>query len=65
MLINVLQAKKEYILNKNNLINTQKEKGKNVLVSFETAKNNSLKFKSSKIAKINLEYVEPKDIKLF
>ena len=64
MLINVLQTKKTYILTKYKLINTQKEKGKNI-VSFEAAKNNSLKFDSSQNCQIYLKNVEPKDIKLF
>ena len=65
MLINVLQTKKLYILTKNKLINIQNEKEKNILVSFEAAKNNPLKFDSSQNCQINLKNVEPQDIKLF
>ena len=43
MLISVLQAKKNYILASNKLIINQNEKGKNAPVSYESAKNNSLK----------------------
>ncbi len=65
MLVNVLQTKKYYILKSNNLINIQSQKGKNKVVSFESARNNSLKFESSQNCIINLKDIEPKDIKLF
>ena len=64
MLVNVLQTKKLYILTKNKLINTQNEKENNILVSFEAAKNNTLKFESSQNGHIYLKNVEPQDIKL-
>ena len=65
MLVNVLQTKKYYILKNNNLVNIQNQKGKTKVVSFESARNNSLKFESSQNCLINLKGIEPKDIKLF
>ena len=63
MLIKLLQTKKTYILKKNQLPNVLKEKGKKK--SFESIKNNILTFESSQNCLINLQDVQPTDIKLF
>ena len=63
MLIKLLQTKKNYILKKNQLPNVLKEKGKKK--SFESIKNNILTFESSQNCLINLQDVQPTDIKLF
>ena len=65
MLINVLEAKKEYIFRTSNLNLNKTEKGKLVPISFEAIRNNPLKFESSQNCQINLTDVQPKDIKLF
>ena len=63
MLIKVLQTKKKYILKNNQVVNVVKEKGKKK--SFQTIKNNILTFESSQNCLINLQDVQPTDIKLF
>jgi hypothetical protein len=63
MLIKLLQTKKTYIMKKNQLSNVLKEKGKKK--SFESIKNNILTFESSQNCLINLQDVQPTDIKLF
>ena len=65
MLINTLQVKKNYLLKTNGLLNTEVQKGKVNIVSFESVKNNPLSFESSQNCFINLKEIEPKNIKLF
>ena len=62
MLIKVLQPKKKYIL-QSNLVNTEKEKGKKK--TFQSIKNSILTFETSQNCPINLQDVQPTDIKLF
>ena len=63
MLIKVLQIKKKYILQTNQIVNVVKQKGKKK--SFQTIKNNILTFESSQECQIPLQDVQPTDIKLF
>ena len=63
MLIKALQTKKKYFLKNNQVVNVVKEKGKKK--SFQTIKNNILTFESSQNCLINLQDVQPTDIKLF
>ena len=63
MLVKVLHIKKTYILQNNQIINTVKEKGKKK--TFQSIKNNILTFESSENCSINLQDVQPIDIKLF
>jgi hypothetical protein len=65
MLINVLEAKKEYIFRTSNLNLNKTEKEKLVPISFEAVRNNPLKFESSQNCQLNLTDAQPKDIKLF
>ena len=63
MLIQVLKAKKNYILQNNLVINNKKEKGKKK--SFQSVKNSVLTFESSQNCPIDLQDIRPTDIKLF
>ena len=63
MLIKVLQNKKKYIFDSNQVINVTKLKGKKK--SYQSVKNNILTFNSSQNCPINLKDVQPTDLKLF
>ena len=63
MLIKVLNSKKNYILQSNLVINNKKEKGK--IKTFQSVKNSVLTFESSENCPINLQDIQPTDIKLF
>ena len=63
MLIKVLLTKKNYILQNNLIVKSGKEKGKKK--TFKSVKNNILTFESSQNCPINLQDVQPTDIKLF
>ena len=62
MLVETLQLKKTYLLTSNKLIQT--ERGKNEDIA-ELSKNIEVSFQSSKNCSINLQNVEPKEIKLY
>ena len=62
MLVETLQLKKTYLLTSNKLIQT--ERGKNEDIA-ELSKNIDVSFQSSKNCSINLQNVEPKEIKLY
>lgn len=59
MLIKVLKAKKNYILENNQIEENGKKK------TYDEIKNNIMTFKSSQYCLINLKNIEPKNIKLF
>ena len=61
MLIKVLQAKKDYILQNNILINDKK--GKKKKKTIKSVKESILKFDSSQFCPINLQNVQPTEIK--
>jgi hypothetical protein len=63
MLIKVLQNKKKYIFDSNQVINVTKIKGKKK--SYQSVKNNILNFDSSQNCPINLKDIQPTDLKLF
>ena len=62
MLINVLTAKKNYLLRKYNLCGVKKDTKNSAII--EAAKQNLINFESSQNCVINLKNIEPKNVKL-